>query len=96
MLDLYNKKYTREELKKNIYAVKLIDILKTQKLDTTFIVRYILNPNYQFTEEDEKITIEMVLQFQPHIEKKTLQMELFLYDKDDDSVEDFDSTFRKG
>lgn len=96
MLDLYNKKYTREELKKYIYAVKLIDILKTQKLDVTFLVRYILNPNYQLTEEDETITIEMVLQFQPHIEKKRLQMEMFFYDKDDDSVEDFESTFRKG
>jgi len=96
MLDLYNKKYTREELKKNIYAVKLIDILKTQTLDVTFLVRYILNANYQLTEEDEKITIEMVLEFQPHIDKKRLQMEMFFYDKDDDSVENFDSTFRKG
>ena len=42
MLDLYNKKYTRETLKKYIYSVRLIDILKTQKLDVTFIVRYIL------------------------------------------------------
>ena len=91
MLDLYNKKYTREELKKNIYAVKLIDILKTQTLDVTFLVRYILNPNYQFTEEDEKINIEMVLQYQPQIDKKRLQMEMFLYNKDDDSVENFDS-----
>jgi len=90
MLDLYNKKYTREELKKNIYAVKLIDILRTQTLDTSFIVRYILNKNYQLTDEDEKITIEMVLQYQPQISKKRLQMEIMLYDKDDDSVDKFD------
>jgi hypothetical protein len=76
--------------------VKLTDVLKTQTLDVTFIVRYILNPNYQLTEEDEKITIEMVLQYQPQIDKKRLQMEMFLYNKDDDSVENFDSTFRKG
>jgi len=90
MLDLYNTKYTREELKKNIYAVKLVDILKTQTLDTTFIVRYVLNKNYQLTDEDEKITIEMVLHFQPHINKKQLLLEIMLYDKDDDSVENFD------
>ena len=76
--------------------MKLTDVLKTQTLDVTFIVRYILNPNYQLTEEDEKITIEMVLQYQPQIDKKRLQMEMFLYNKDDDSVENFDSTFRKG
>ena len=32
MLDLYNNKYDRVTLKQNIYAVKLIDILKTQIL----------------------------------------------------------------
>lgn len=91
MLDLYNTKYSRNELKTNIYAVKLIDILKTQSLDTTFIVRYILNTNYQLTEEDEQITIETVLQYQPHINKQKLQLELFLYNSDDDSVDDFET-----
>lgn len=46
MLDLYNNKYDRETLKANIFAVKLIDILKTQKLDLTFVVRYILQKKY--------------------------------------------------
>jgi len=41
MLDLYNNKYDRKTLKDNIYAVKLIDILKTQTIDVTFAVRYI-------------------------------------------------------
>ena len=36
MLDLYNNKYNRHDLKENIYAVKLIDILKTQKIDVNF------------------------------------------------------------
>ena len=35
MLDLYNNKYDRKTLKDNIYALKLIDILKTQTLDVT-------------------------------------------------------------
>lgn len=91
MLDLYNKKYSREELKQNIYAVKLIDILKTQTLDVTFIVRYILNTKYQLLEEDEKITIHMVLQYQPHIDKNKLRVELYSYHSDDDSIEDFET-----
>ena len=41
MIDLYNNKYDRETLKQNIYAVKLIDILKTQTIDVSFVVRYI-------------------------------------------------------
>jgi hypothetical protein len=95
MLDLYNKKYSREELKKHIYAVKLSDIIKTQILDTTFIVRYILNPNYQLLEEDENITIGMVLQYQPHIKKEYLLLEMKLYNSDDDSVEDFETVSNK-
>jgi len=90
MLDLYNQQYTRKELKKNIYAVKLIDILKTQKLDYTFVTRYILNPNYQFCQEDENLTVDIVLQYQPHLLKKKLLIYMALYKKDDDSVEDFD------
>ena len=43
MLDLYNNKYDRQTLKDNIYAVKLLDILKTQVIDVSFAVRYILN-----------------------------------------------------
>ena len=46
MLDLYNNKYDRETLKQYIYAVKLIDIIKTQTIDVKFAVRYILNEKY--------------------------------------------------
>ena len=49
MLDLYNNKYDRQTLKENIYALNFIDILKTQTIDVTFAVRYILNPKYQLT-----------------------------------------------
>jgi hypothetical protein len=72
MLDLYNKQYSRQELKEYIYAVSLKDIVKTQKLDATFVVRYILNPNYQIRENDETITIDMVLEYQPHLKKKDI------------------------
>jgi len=92
MLDLYNNKYDRETLKKHIYEVKLIDILKTQTLDISFIVRYILSDLYQLHEEDKKITVNTVLKYQKHISKNELMAELLTYNSDDeDSVEDFES-----
>jgi len=95
MLDLYNNKYSREILKQNIYAVKLTDILITQTLDISFIVRYILNPNYQLSDEDQQLDIKKVLQFQPHINEKRLLALLLAYCKDDDSVEDFETVSNK-
>lgn len=91
MLDLYNNKYDRKTLKENIYSVKLMDILKTQKLDTSFIVRYILSDLYQLHEEEMNISIEDVMKYQPHINKKELECLLLDYDSNDDSIEDFDS-----
>ena len=66
MLDLYNNKYDRETLKANIFAVKLIDILKTQKLDLSFVVRYVLQKKYWLVREDS-ITIYEVIKYQPHL-----------------------------
>ena len=91
MIDLYNNKYDRQTLKDNIYAVKLLDILKTQIIDVTFVVRYILNKNYQFDEEDEKIRPVDVLFYQPHITKESLIKEMLNYDSDDDSIDDFET-----
>ena len=89
MLDLYNKKYNRNDLKDNIYSVKLIDILKTQVLDIQFIVRYILNKKYQIHKEDN-ITSPLVLKYQPHISYNDLQKALIDYDSDDDSIDNFE------
>jgi hypothetical protein len=91
MLDLKNNQYDRQTLKAYIYSVSLIDILETQKLDVTFIVRYILQNKYQLTEEEERITIEKVLEFQPHLKKEELMKAIWDYDSDDDSVPSFDS-----
>ena len=91
MLDLYNNKYDRQTLKDNIYAVKLRDIVITQTLDVTFIARYILNTNYQLTKEDETLNINFVLQYQPHINKKRLIDTIYLYNSDDDSIDDFET-----
>jgi hypothetical protein len=91
MLDLYNNKYDRKTLKENIYSLHLTDILKTQILDITFIVRYILCDLYQLTDEDKNIDIDVVLKFQPHIQREKLINALAKYDSDDDSIEDFES-----
>ena len=76
-------------LKDNIYSLKLIDILKTQVLDISFIVRYILSDLYQLTDEDMSIDINMILKYQPHVQREKLMSELKVYNSDDDSVEDF-------
>jgi hypothetical protein len=91
MLDLYNNKYEREILKENIYDLKLVDILKTQTLDSTFIVRYILNDLYQFNNEDRSIDVDMVIKYQPHIEREKLMELLLNYNSDNDSIEDFET-----
>jgi len=95
MLDLYNEQYDRETLKEYIYAVKLIDILKTQKIDVTFAVRYILNTKYQFAVEDQEITAPVVVKYQPHISYEELQKELQNYDSDDDSIDNFEKVASK-
>jgi hypothetical protein len=94
MADLYNNKYSRAQLKSMIYAVKLIDILKTQKIDVEFAVRYILNKKYQL-HEDDNIIAPTVLKYQPQITYEQLQKGLLDYDSDDDSVDDFETISTK-
>jgi hypothetical protein len=89
MLDLYNIKYDRKTLKKHIYDVNLTDILKTQILDITFTVRYILNNLYQLTDEDKSINIDIVIKYQPHIQREKLVEALSIYNSDDDSIDNF-------
>ena len=91
MLDLYNKQYDRKTLKEYIYAVQLIDILKTQKIDVTFAVRYILNEKYQIHDVDSNITSDIVLKYQKHIKYNELQKALDEYESDDDSIDDFET-----
>lgn len=91
MLDLYNNKYNMDILKKHIYGLNLIDILKTQKIDVTFAAKYILNKKYQLTpDEEDNINVDFVIQLQPHISKHLLVKELLLYDSDDDSIDNFE------
>lgn len=94
MLDLYNNKYSRKQLKDNIYAVKLIDILKTQEIDVSFAVKYILNKKYQL-HHDDKCDFFTVLKYQPHISKNALYRALSEYNDDADSVDDFDTVSKR-
>lgn len=95
--DLYNNQYDYETLKTNIYAVSLFDILKTQKLNAEFCVKYILNENFQLSEEDQNITLDMVLIYQPHIKNIDMINALMIATSRKmkgeriDSVEDFES-----
>jgi hypothetical protein len=91
MLDLYNNQYNLQILKEHIYSVSLWDILKTQKLTCDFCVKYILNKNYQMEKHDETITINDVVNLQPHISKNELLVGISTYCPDDDSFEDFES-----
>jgi hypothetical protein len=91
MIDLYNKQYDLQILKEHIYAVSLWDILKTQRLTSNFCVKYILNKNYQMEKNDETITINDVVNLQPHISKIELLVAIANYSPDDDSYEDFES-----
>jgi len=87
--DLHTNQYNYEILKANIYVVSLIDIIKTQKLTAEFCVKYILNPDFQFTEEEQQIDIHMVKKYQTHLtEDDFIKAKL---NKRVDSFDDFDT-----
>ena len=46
------------EIRNNIYLFSLIDILKTKRLTFDFVCKYILNPDFQITKEEEQIIKE--------------------------------------
>jgi hypothetical protein len=94
-MDLFTNQYSSEELKKHIYELKLTDILKTQKLTARFVAHYILNPIYQLTKEEEQLTIDEVLFFQPHLQLSEIANEQLTYDPAADSIEDFETCSKK-
>ena len=93
-LDLYKCKYDMETLKKYIYAISLIDILKTQIIDEDFAFNYILNKNYQLTEEEEEINIITVLQYQPHLTKTNLFVRWYRNEDKTDDWNEFELNCR--
>lgn len=91
MLDLQKQQYDRQTLKENIYNMDFFELLKTQHIDATFAVRYVLNQKYDLDNKYKTITPKVVVTHQPHILLKDLIIEKLRYDSDDDSVEDFES-----
>ena len=92
--ELYKKNYDYKTLKENIYVVSLLDILKTQKLTSEFCVKYILNKDFQFSKEEEKINIQTIKKYQPHL----LDIDMVIKSssrKRIDSFEDFESYMNK-
>ena len=90
MLDLYNNQYDINILKKNIYAVNLIDVLKTQTLTYEFVLEYILNKDYQLTKEEENITITDIIKWQPHLLNTNLLDDTTLRIKKSNSWNEFE------
>ena len=76
---------TRNYLKANIYALSLREIVKGYVLDYSFVKKYILNSNYQLTDEDRLIDVNFILKYQPHL----AESEIFKNDYDCDSIDDF-------
>jgi len=91
MLDLHKKIYDRQTLKDHIYAIDFFDLLRTQKIDATFAVRYLLNKKYDLDDKYKILTPELVVRLQPHINIDDLRFEILNYDSDDDSVLDFET-----
>ena len=94
-MDLNKNKYSLKTLKENIYLLNLVDILRTQRLTARFAVHYILNNIYQLKKEEQEITMEDVIKYQPHITITSLINEQMLYESDADSLEDFEEISKK-
>ena len=95
MLDLKNNKYDLKTLKENIYAVSLLDILKTQTITWEFALKYILNKKYQLTKEEERITINDIVFYQPHLQDYSALLETNTSLKKVDSFENFEDFCNK-
>lgn len=81
LLDLKNQKYSINDLIWNIYALDLLEVLKTQYLTEEFTVDYILNKDYQMTEIEKRITIKTVLKCQTHLNNDRLKYLIQVFDK---------------
>jgi hypothetical protein len=70
--------------------------LKTQIIDVTFAVKYILNQKYQLNEDDNLVSQD-VLKYQAHITYEQLQKALQDYetDEDDDSIDNFETISKR-
>jgi len=91
-LDLQKHTYSPEELVKHIHEHTMLEILTTQRLTAKFVAKFVLNPLYQISKEDQQISIQDVYFYQPHITKMELLLACCL--RDDDDLKD-DLNFEK-
>ena len=77
-MELNKYKYTEETLIKNIHKLNLVEIYKYQDISFNFIVKYILNQDYQIMREETDICIDDVLLYNSHLES---EFEVFLKKK---------------
>lgn len=78
--DLMYKKYDVEILEYNINNLGLRRLLVTHKLTVEFCVKYLLNPEeYGMCVEDQYISKDDILLYQPHINKTNLEQNILIY-----------------
>ena len=77
-LDLYSFNFPIDVLESNINSLDLKTLLRTQDLTYDFIVKYVLNDEYQITPEERTIDIYDVVYNQPHININELKIRLNL------------------
>jgi len=58
------------ELISSITQVDLLDILKKETLSFEFVINFILNEQFQKTRKEKDITVETVINYQPHLTDK--------------------------
>ena len=78
--DLMYNKYNIEILEYNIDNLGLRRLLVTQTLTVDFCVKYLLNPEeHGMCVEDNYISKNDILFYQPHITKEQLDQEIIIY-----------------
>lgn len=75
--ELSNKKFDILTLEKNIDNLSLKKLLNTQILTLEFCEKYLLNPEkYGMCIEDDYITMEDILRYQPHLNDKLYNLKM--------------------
>jgi len=76
--DLIYRKYDLQTLEHNMNHLSLRSLLKTQTLSQEFVIKYLLNPGQHggMCVEDDYISKEDILNYQPHITKALLDSAL--------------------
>jgi len=72
-IDLYSHTFPIDILEKNIDSLDLLTLIKTQNLTYDFIIKYVLNEEFQITAEEKTIDIYDVVRCQQHIDINELK-----------------------